>query len=131
MELTRLGKWFGKSVAGLVANLLLLTLWVDGLDLSPVVAIPINWALLSVLGYALADQWVFRDFDVPTDWRSHAKRYVSMQSVMGVSKLLNYGIYLTLLSVVDYRVAWVIGAGIVFGLTFLGNRTLWDWSEPA
>lgn len=126
MAMHRVAKWGVKSVGGLVANLLLLTLWVDGIGIPPALAIPINWVLISIAGYMVSDQWVFADLhDGDSTLREHAQRYVSMQSVMAAGKLVNYGLYILLLPVVDYRVAWVIGAVVVFAVTFNGNEAVW------
>lgn len=119
-------RWFGKSLAGLVLNLALLTVWVDGLGLEAWWAVGINWILLAAMGYVLADQWVFQNFSSPGSLRSHARQFVSMQGVMGAGKVLNYIVYVLLLQLVDYRLAWVAGAGVSFSITLAGNRYLWD-----
>jgi len=119
-------RWGIKSVAGLVANLALLTVWVDGLGLAAWWAVGINWLLVSLVGYIATDRWVFGGTPSPAGVVANARRWVGMQSVMAVGKAVNYLVYLVLLPVVDYRVAWVIGAVLTFLATFSGNRWLWS-----
>lgn len=125
-DLRRAARWAVKSVGGLAANLALLTVWVDGLGLAAWWAIGINWLLISAAGYVVADRWVFRATPSPTGLVAHARQWLGMQSVMAASKLANYLLYLALLPVVDYRLAWAVGAAVTFAGTFLGTRLLWD-----
>lgn len=120
-------KWGTKSVGGLVANLALLTVWVDGFQLPPEVAIFINWVLISTVSYVVADRWVFEDADSPIGVKAKLVRYFSMQGIMATSKVANYGIYISLLWMgADYRVAWTVGAIMTFLFTFSGNKHLWN-----
>jgi|AKVG01.1.fsa_nt_gi putative flippase GtrA len=122
-------RWGIKSVGGLLANLALLTVWVDLVGVPAELAAVINWVLISIIGYVVTDRWVFRESASPMGVVENIKRYAGMQSVMLVSKGLNYVIYLALFwTGVDYRVAWVVGAGIVFVVSFAGNRWLWHSS---
>lgn len=130
-DLRRAVRWGVKSVGGLLANLTLLTGWVDGLGLAAWWAVGINWVLISVAGYAVSDQWVFSGAASPADLVSHVRRYVGMQSVMVVGKLGNWLIYVALLGAVDYRLAWTAGAVATFLVTFAGNRWLWVSDTPA
>jgi putative flippase GtrA len=119
-------KWGLKAVGGLALNLALLTVWVDGLGFAAWWAVGINWVLISLVGYVVTDLWVFRGEDSPAGLVSHIKQYVGMQTVMATSKGANWAIYVALLSVgVDYRVAWLTGAVVVFLGTFAGNAILW------
>lgn len=125
-DLRRAIRWGIKSVGGLVANLALLTVWVDGLGLAAWWAVGINWVVISLVGYVVTDGWVYRQTPSPSGLISNARRYVGMQGVMGLSKVANWGIYVVLLPVVDYRVAWAVGAVVTFLATFGGTRALWS-----
>lgn len=124
-------RWGVKSVGGLVANLALLTVWVDGVGFAAWWAVALNWLIISVAGYVVADRWVFRTTPSPTGAVQTARRWLSMQSIMAISKLVNWVIYLALLSVTDYRVAWTAGAVVTFVATFAGNRWIWDQPSAA
>lgn len=127
MQLREPVRWGVKSVGGLAANLALLTLWVDYLGIWPELAIGINWVLISIAGYAVTDRWVFREADSPRGVGANLKRYVGMQSVMAGGKAVNYVLYVGLMwAGVEYRVAWVVGAVVVFAATFTGNKVLWE-----
>jgi putative flippase GtrA len=124
-------RWGIKSVGGLLANLALLTLWVDVVGFAAWWAIGINWILVSLVGYVVTDRWVFANGESATGLVGNIKRYIGMQGVMSTGKAANYVIYLGLLSVVDYRIAWTVGAIVTFAVTFAGNRWLWVSDSPA
>lgn len=129
MDLRELVAWGVKSVGGLALNLALLTVWVDYVGISPELAIFPNWVLISCLGYVFTDRVVFSSSVSPVGWLANIRRYIGMQSVMLLSKGLNYAIYVGLLWVgTEYRLAWAIGAVVTFGVSFVGNRTLWTRS---
>ncbi len=131
MRLRELVRWGVKSVGGLAANLALLTLWVDGLGVPPQLAIVPNFVIISAVGYLVTDRWVFRDEASASGVRGHAKRYLSMQSVMLGGKAANYVIYVLLIAAsMDYRVAWALGAIVTFLGTFTGNKLLWSSDSP-
>lgn len=126
MTLTKqLVRWAVKSVGGLLANLALLTVWVDMVGFEAWWAVGINWVLIAIAGYAVTDQWVFLGADSPGKLVGHVRQFIEMQAVMTSGKIVNYGIYLVLIGLVDYRIAWTVGAAITFIGTFLGNRYLW------
>jgi len=131
MTYIKAGKWFLKSAGGLVANLVLLTLWVDGFNLHPLAAIAINFVVISCAGYVLAMQWIFPDGMQPISVRGHLKQYIGMQLANATGKVGNIIIYAALLPVVDFRLAWLIGAVTTFGLTFGLNKVWWERSAVA
>lgn len=119
--------WGLKSVGGLLLNLALLTVWVEYVGLSPEIAIFPNWVLISLLGYVFTDRVVFAEAVSPVGLLANARRYLSMQGVMVVSKTANYAIYLGLMWLgVPYQLAWAVGAVVTFGVSFIGNRRLWN-----
>lgn len=119
-------RWGVKAVAGLGANLALLALWVEVVGIHPAIAVLINWVLISLAGYAITEKWVFRQREA-TD--SHVRRYLGLQGVMLGSKAVNYVIYIGLLAAgVPYLLAWVLGAGMSFVLSYSGARSLWTRS---
>lgn len=130
-DIRRMVRWGVKSVGGLAANLLLLTLWVDVVGFAAWWAVGINWVLVSIVGYLVTDNWVFRDAKSASGLVDNVKRYLGMQGVMSAGKAANYAIYIGLLSVVDYRVAWATGAVVTFTVTFAGNRWLWTRGSDA
>lgn len=122
-------RWIAKSGFGLTLNLALLTVWVDGAGIRPELAVFINWAILSVYGYLMARWWVFDDAISPDGVRGHLRQYVGMQGILAGGKLVNYVVYVALVWLhIDYRVAWVLGAGVGLLVSFGGNRE-W-WTEP-
>lgn len=126
----QLFRWGVKSIGGLVANLALLTFWVDVVGFEAWWAVGINWILIAIAGYVLTDQWVFLSAESPGKAVGHVRQFLSMQAVMTSGKIVNYGIYLVLIPLVDYRLAWTFGAGVTFIGTFLGNRYLWTNDSP-
>lgn len=123
MSKTRnLGRYAVKSIGGLLLNLALLTVWVDGLGVPAWAAVGINWVLVSVVGYLIVERWVFARAASPSSWTGHARQYLGMQGIMSLSKVANYGVYVALLPVLDYRLAWIVGAVLSFALSFVGNR---------
>lgn len=123
---TQLLKWGLKAIGGLLANVALLTVWVDGAGIHPAVAVILNWVIISVAGYGVANYWIFPDGVTPSTLRGHARQYAGMQLATAGGKGANYAVYLVLLPVTDYRVAWVVGAGVTFSLTFALNKWWWD-----
>jgi len=111
-----------KAVGGLVAGLALLTVWVDVVGIPPAWAALLNMALLGVIGTAVLDRWVYRETMPATSIRGFAKRFVGTQGAMLASKSVNYLVYLALLSLAPYQAAWVAGAVVSFGLSFLLTR---------
>jgi len=130
-DLRQLILWGLKAVGGLAANLLLLTIWVDGVGLDPTLAIFPNFLIISAIGYTLANRYIFREGVSPVSLRSHAVQYAGMQAANLAGKAVNYVIYVALLSLLDYRVAWVVGAVATFLLTFALNKVWWERSPIA
>lgn len=120
--------WGVSSVGGLLVNLALLTLWVNGLGVDPAVAIFPNWVLLAVGSYWFNDRVVFADHDAAETLIQHVRQLIGSEAIILTSKGVNYVIYLGLLRWIDYRVAWVVGAVSVFVLTFVLNRRWWRQS---
>jgi len=114
-------------VGGLLANLALLTLWVDHFGVPEWLAILPNWVILSLTMYAINDKWVFSELGSASSWAGHARQFIGSESIMMLGKGLNYVIYIALLAMVDYRIAWTVGAVVAFLLTFGGNR--WWWAR--
>lgn len=121
-------KWLAKSVGGLLANLKLLTLWVEYANLSPAIAIIPNFFIISVVGYTVTNRWIWPDGVTPSNVRGHLTQYAGMQAANAGGKMGNYAVFLVLLPFVDYRVAWVIGAGVTFLITFSLNKRWWERS---
>lgn len=115
-------KWGCSSVGGLLANLALLTVWVEVARISPWVAIFINFAVISAVSYVLANWWIFGGNDGPTTAKGHAMQWAGMEAGMFTGKAANYLIFLVLLPLTDYRIAWTVGAVATFGLTFTLNK---------
>lgn len=119
-------RWGIKSIGGLITNLFLLTLWVDGFGAPPQFAIFVNWFLIALGGYAVADRWVFQDHESPSSIFGHMKQLFAMQGIMSISKAINYVLYVLLMGFgVPYQLAWAIGAVATFLLSFGGNREVW------
>lgn len=121
-------KWFAKSVGGLVANLALLTVWVEYVGLSPAVAVLPNFVIISVVGYSVTNRWIWPNGITPATVRGHVTQYAGMQAANLSGKVANYGVYLVLIPFADYRLAWVIGAGVTFVITFFLNKQWWERS---
>lgn len=110
---------------GLVVNLTVLTALVESGTLSREVAPLVSLALALAVTFTLTDRWVFHRYRAP-DAGVVARRVPAYSLLMLGGKGLNYAIYLALVGVgVPYPIAWVVGAGVVFCLTFTGNRLVW------
>lgn len=123
-------RWAAKSGVGLGINLILLTVWVDGLGIPPQVAIFINWALLSVYGYLVTRHWVFEDTKRIQGVRGHVRQFLGMQGILASGKVVNYLVFIVILEFgVDYRLSWVLGAVVGLAVSFGGNRAWWTRSD--
>jgi putative flippase GtrA len=119
-------KWGLKSVGGLAANIFLLTVWVEYIGLSPAVAIIPNFFIISTGSYIITNTWIFPHGVSPSGFYEHAAQWVGMQSAMLGSKGLNYILYLALIPVVDYRLAWIVGAAATFFVSFTLIKLWWE-----
>lgn len=123
-------RWAIKSGVGLGINLALLTVWVDGAGIPPQAAIFINWALLSIYGYLVTQKWVFDETKSIDSLRGHVWQFVGMQGILAGGKVVNYVVYVVLISAgIDYRISWVIGAVVSLAINFGGNRVWWTESN--
>lgn len=121
-----LSRWFGKSLLGFAAGMVLLALWVDGVGIPPEAAIAINHVLIGVWNYWLTDRWVFRGRASPSGAVGHLRRFLAFQGVMLSANGAKYVAFLALLWLdVWYLLAWALAAGGLFVLSFAGNRRLW------
>jgi len=120
----QLGRDFIKSVGGLVSNIVLLTILVEFGQIPPQMAAIISVAVLLVAAYVVTDTWVFVS-EASSNRTEHGIRFGGYVVVYWLGMALKYGLYLLLLPHVAYQVAWAIGAGLVFFVTFLANRWLW------
>lgn len=124
-------KYACSSVGGLLANLALLTVWVDGAGIPAEYAVFINFVLISAASYGVANFWIFADGVSPSTLRGHAKQWVGMETGMFVGKAANYAIYIVLLPILDYRIAWTVGAVATFAVTFTLNKLWWERGAAA
>lgn len=119
-----------KGGTGVLVNLGLLTLFVDGVGIPPQWAVFAAWAITLVPGYLATDKWVFNIFSSPEGVAGHGRRGGVFYAIMWGGKALNYGIYLALLHIgILYQAAWVVGAVAVFPITFGINYAVWKF-EP-
>lgn len=116
-EMLRYG---AKGGATMLGNICLMALLVERGGLPPEVAAIISTSAMIAVGYVLMTYWVFPSGT--TD--SHARRGAAYYVTIVGGKLANYGLFLALLRVVPYPVAWVGGAGVVFLGLFSVNRRL-------
>jgi len=130
-DLRQMVLWGVKAVGGLAANLLLLTICVDGVGLDPAVAIFPNFVIISAIGYTLTNRYIFSDGVSPTSLRMHAVQYAGMQAANLGGKAVNYLIFLVLIPMMDYRLAWLAGAVATFLVTFALNKAWWERSSVA
>jgi putative flippase GtrA len=115
-------RYFAQSLGGLVVGLALLTLWVEWLAVSAWAAALVNFVLMGAVQCAIADRWVFGG-DAATTLRTFARRLVGYQAAMLSSKGLNYIVFVGLVKVgVVYQLAWLVGAGLSFGVSLALNR---------
>jgi len=124
-------RWGVSSVGGLVANIALLTLWVDIVGLHPAVAIIPNFVFISAASYLLASHWVFPDGVSPSSLVGHIRQWAGTETAMLAGKVANYIIYLVLLPRIDYRLAWIVGAVATFLVTFSLNKWWWTRRSPS
>jgi len=125
-DLRQLVLWGLKAVGGLAANLLLLTMWVDGAGLDPALAIFPNFVLISAVGYTLSNRYIFQEGVTPTSLWGHVVQFGGMQAANLVGKAANYLLYLVFIPLMDYRIAWLAGAVATFLVTFALNKMWWE-----
>jgi len=118
-ELVRYGI---KAVGGLVVGLALLTVWVDIVGIPPAIAALVNMAVLGVVGTLVMDRWVYQSAPTAITLRGFLRRLVGAQVAVLSSKGVNYVVYVGLLALVPYQLAWFIGALVSFGLSFVLTR---------
>lgn len=112
--------------SGLVANLLLLSLFVETEVFSKSIAALVSMSLVLLGSFVLTDRWVFTEPIGSHSTVGPAHRGSAYYAVMLGGKGLNYALYLLLLEGnVWYPVAWVVGSVIAFFGTFSVNRILW------
>jgi putative flippase GtrA len=117
IELVRYGLKGGSTMLG---NLVLMALLVERGGLPPEVAAVLSTGTMICVGYLLMQYWVFPGGDVD----SHRKRGVAYVLTILGGKAVNYVLFVGLLAVLPYPLAWVGGAGIVFLGLFSANRAL-------
>lgn len=111
-------RYAGTGIAGLICNLSLLVIFVDGLGISSLPAAVASTLVTLSITFSLTDRWVFEQSD---------KRLIlPYYAVMVSAKGLNIAIYSVLLGYIWYPLAWIIGSGLVFFFTFVINRFLWS-----
>ncbi len=118
-------RWAIRALGGLLANLALLTLWVDYFGVPEWFAVLPNWVILSTVMYVVNDRWVFAELGSPGSVIGHVRQFIGSESIMVAGKAFNYVLYLGLLPLTDYRIAWTLGAVAAFVVTFAGNRWWW------
>jgi putative flippase GtrA len=112
------------GASGLVANVLLLSVFVEIGRVSEPVAAVLSTGTVMFGTFLLTDRWVFDTYETRSG--SWLRRVGSYYGVMVTAKGINYGIYLLLLRLdVRYQVAWIVGSVLVFAGTFSVNRFLW------
>jgi putative flippase GtrA len=109
-----------KGGSTLLANVSLMSVLVEIVGLPPEIAAILSTTAMTVVGYLLMYHWVFPSSDPD----SHLKRGVTYYLLIFTGKAVNYVLFLALLAVVPYPVAWIGGAGIVFLGLFTANRRL-------
>lgn len=129
--LTSMVRFGFKGGVGVLVNLGLLTMFVDGFGVDPQWAVFGAWAITLVPGYLATDKWVFNIFPSPDGVVGHSQRGGVFYAIMWGGKALNYGIYLALLHLgLFYQGAWFVGAIAVFPITFGFNYVVWKF-EPS
>ncbi|QLD84795.1 GtrA family protein [Natronomonas halophila] len=113
------------SLGGLIFNLLLLSALVEIADVGEIPAAVVSAGIALLLTFALNQGWVFSQYQAKSK-QVLAKRASFYYIIMIGGKSANIVIYSVLLKLnIWYPLAWVIGSGIVFGVTFLLNRNIW------
>lgn len=110
---------------GLIANILLLVLFVEMLNIAERLAAIYSTLIVLIGGFIATNWWVFTGVD-DNSANTLLKRGSSYYGIMLTSKLVNYGIYSVLISIgVWYPLAWTTGSICVFLATFSLNRLVW------
>lgn len=76
-------------------------------------------------GYVVTHRWVFKETKSLSGVVDHLRQYIGMQGILAGGKVVNYVVYVVLLQAIDYRIAWVVGAGVGLLVSFGGNRKWW------
>lgn len=110
---------------GLIANILLLVLFVEMLNIAERLAAIYSTLIVLIGGFIATNWWVFTGKD-NNSANTLLKRGSSYYTIMLTSKLVNYGIYSVLISIdIWYPLAWATGSVCVFLATFSLNRLVW------
>jgi putative flippase GtrA len=117
-ELLRYGMKGGSTM---VLNIAMMAALVEVGGVPPQWAAIASTAAVICVGYVLMHYFVFPG----AAEGGHARRGPAYVAVIASGKLANYVLFLVLLSVVPYPVAWVLGAGVVFLGLYAVNRWLW------
>lgn len=111
---------------GLLANTAILMLLVEVVQVSEIIAAIFSTLLVLAGGFIATNWWVFASVDNGNTTKGLLKRSSSYYAVMLTGKIINYGIYLILLSFnIWYPLAWFFGSITVFAGTFISNRFIW------
>lgn len=118
---------YGVKGAGFVAlNVATQIALVEAGGLEPPVAAALSTAVMPLLGYVAMNRFVFQEAGAAKTRRGYVKRFVQYYAVNMSSKVVNYILFLGFLFAgVWYPVAYILGAAIVFALSFTVNRWLW------
>lgn len=111
---------------GLIVNIATLLLLVEVIHVSERIAAILSTLLVLAGGFVATNWWVFAGVDKSNTTEGLAKRGSSYYVIMLAGKVINYGIYVLLLSFdIWYPLAWFFGSLTVFAGTFLSNRFVW------
>jgi|AntDeeMetageno50_2_1112565.scaffolds.fasta_scaffold00116_14 putative flippase GtrA len=114
------------GVTGLMMNVAFMMLFVEVFQVYEEIAAIYSTILVLVGGFIATNWWVFTEVDNRHNTDRLLKRGSSYYGIMLTSKLINYGIYLGLISIkVWYPLSWLIGSISVFIFTFSLNRLVW------
>lgn len=117
LEIIRYG---AKGGSTLLANVALMSVLVELVGIPPEIAAIISTSAMVCVGYLLMHFWVFPSSNPD----SHIRRGLTYYALILAGKAVNYVLFLALLGILPYPVAWIGGAGIVFLGLFTANRRL-------
>lgn len=125
-EATRYGI---KGAAFVGLNISVQVVLVELGGLRPAIAAALSTAAMPFLGYVAMNRYVFPRAGAAATLRGYLKRFGQYYAINMSSKAVNYVFFLGFLAVgVWYPLAYLLGAAIVFVLTFGANRWLWHGS---
>lgn len=126
----RIIKFGVTSLAGLIVNVSILVLLVEVVRLPEWMGGAISMALTPVLIFPFVNNWVFDSELVDINIVVQLQRFVGYYTSIMASKLVNYVIFIVLITIdVWYPISWAIGSIATFLFTYSVNNLIYNKTD--